>query len=70
MADSPLPPEFRQHVTLTCKANVGGEILYVQIQVLRAVYDDPGVREHIEGAIRLDLMAKILEKWTPVIRVS
>lgn len=69
MAETVLPPEFDRLLLLTCEANVGGERLYMQTEIVEAVYNDSEARKLIEKSIREALMIKILEKWTPVIKV-
>ena len=65
----PLPPEFMRKVTLECRAEVGGEVVVVRVEMVEAVYDEPAVRKAIEENLRIALMVKILEKWTPKIHV-
>ena len=65
----PLPPEFTNQVELSIEVTVGGERLHVQTSVLEAVYNHPDTRALIEKSLRDALMRKILEKWTPVIKV-
>lgn len=69
MAITRLPPEFERQVELYIEVTVGGERLFVQTRCVEAVYNDPAAREQIERMIRSSLMDRILEKWTPVIRV-
>lgn len=69
MAEAGWPPEFYRKVALVCEATVGGEKLQVRIEMPEAAYADEAAREHIESLLRYNLMQKILEKWTPVIRV-
>ena len=64
-----LPFAFTEQVVLSCRATVGGENVEVRISMVRAAYDDPGVREVVENQLRQALMQKILGKWTPKIHV-
>ena len=70
MAEARLPSAFTNQVVLSCRAEVGGEKLEVRVACVEAAYNDPVAREHIEASLRDALMRKILEKWTPVIRVT
>lgn len=70
MTDPSLYPEFRQ-VTLRAKAKVGGEQLFVQMQVAETAWTaSPDLREMCQKQLRSALMDKILEKWSPVITVT
>jgi len=60
---------FSGQVHLSCKAVVGGRELVVQQSVAQPVYDDPDARRAVEHHMRYQLMMKILEHWTPKIRV-
>lgn len=62
--------QFGPQLRLSCKAVVAGEELEVSMSVAEPVYQDPGARELIKQRLRRELMSKILEKWTPVIRVQ
>lgn len=64
------PSEFTDQVSLSCRVKVGGEWLIVQQSIVRAVYEDPAARKVIEDHLRQALMMKILERWTPAIRVA
>lgn len=72
MADrAALPPEFTNKVLLRCEAKVGGEQLVVQQEVVQAVYDSSAdFRKMVHKALREALMYKILEKWTPKIKIE
>lgn len=61
---------FERQVRLSCRATVGGEQLEISATVVEAVYEDPVTREFIEKQLRMALMNKILEKWTPKIHVQ
>ena len=61
--------EFNQTVHLQIRARVAGTHLSVQKTVLQGVYNDPEARKAIEAELRYRFMVKILERWTPVIRV-
>ena len=65
-----LEEQFNRPVDLTITAKVGTERLQVKQTVLQGVYDDPEARKAIEAELRYRLMVKILEKWTPVIKVN
>ena len=64
-----LPDEFFRKVALECRATVGGEVIFVRIELVEAAYNDPVAREHVEASIRHALLEKILEKCPPKIRV-
>lgn len=66
---SGLPDEFFHKVHLECRAEVGGEIVSVSLELVEAAYDDPVARKHIEGSLRQALIQKIMEKCPPKIRV-
>ena len=70
IANPPLPPAFTNRITLTCSAAVGGERLFVQTQIVEAVYNEPNARKAVEESLRRTMMEKILERWTPVIKVE
>lgn len=61
--------EFNRVVELTAEAEAGGRRFYVQQRVLAGVYADPVARKAIDHNLRAALLQKILEHWTPVIRV-
>jgi hypothetical protein len=56
-------------VRLSCKVTIGGREQELSQVVAAAAYDDPEARKLIEKQFRRELMEKILEDWTPVIRV-
>lgn len=58
-----------QRVSLSCQAEVGGEVVTARMTVAQPVWDDPEARQAIERHIRLSLMEQILKKWTPKITV-
>lgn len=60
---------FGGRVMLSCKATVAGEEIQVSMYVAAPVYEDPEARKLVMKQLRFGLMEKILEKWTPVIRV-
>lgn len=60
---------FSERVQLSCTAIVAGEEVQVSMTVVGPVWDDPEPRKLIEQQLRRALMDKILEKWTPKIRV-
>lgn len=62
--------QYGNQLRLSCKAVVAGEELEVSMSVAEPVYDDPEARKLVEKQLRLALMDKILEKWTPVVKVQ
>lgn len=64
---SGIPPDM---VVISCKAKVGDEQVLVQDRMLEVVWNDPAAREAAEKFLRRKLMDAVLEKWTPVIKVS
>ena len=70
IANPPLPAEFTNRITLTCTAKVGGDTLFAQTQIVEAVYNEPNARKAVEESLRRTMMEKILERWTPVIKVE
>ena len=64
------PTEFDRPVYLDITVRVGTERIQVSQTVLQGVYDDPEARKVIEAGLRYQLMVKILERWTPVIKVN
>lgn len=63
----PSSPDPFQQVEVYCEARVGGETLRVQMNVASIAWHDDEAREVIEGGLRMRLMEKILENWTPVV---
>lgn len=61
---------FPDTVVASCTATVGDEELSAQISVPGVVWDDPGARGAIEESLRFKLIAEILKKWTPVIKIE
>jgi hypothetical protein len=61
-------PSFRR-VQMCCEAKVGGETLWVESSVPEDILQDSEAMKHIEHSLRMHLMEKILERWSPVIRV-
>lgn len=57
-------------ITLSCQARVAGEVVRVSVSVVRAAYANEGFRDAVRENLRMELMRKILERWTPVIRVT
>lgn len=64
-----LEDDFNEVVELTVTAEVGGETIICSTHCLAGVYRDQEARKVIEQQLRSILMHKILEKWTPVIKV-
>lgn len=60
---------FGERVQLSCTATVAGEEIQVSMMVAAPVFEDPECLKLIQKQIRQALMDKILEKWTPVIKV-
>lgn len=56
-------------VTLTCEAKVGDEKVQVTQDLLGVVADDAEALKHIKQGLRVRLMYKILEHWTPVVKM-
>jgi len=54
---------------MCCEAKVGGETLWVESSVPEDILQDSEAMKHIEHSLRMHLMEKILERWSPVIRV-
>ena len=64
-----LPDAFLRKVALECRAEVGGEVVSVSVELVEAAYNDPVARAYIEGSLRLSLIEKIVEKYPPKIHV-
>jgi len=60
---------FGRQVYMSCSAMVGGRELRVEQLVVEEVYDDLAARKAVEAHLRHQLMMKILERWTPKIKV-
>lgn len=56
-------------VTLSCEATIGGEKVRVTRDLMGVVADDPEALKHIKQGLRVRLMHKILEYWTPVVKM-
>ena len=57
-------------VTLSCEAKIGDQKVTVREHILEVVYNDPEARKTVEWLLRRKLMDAILEKWTPVVKVT
>jgi hypothetical protein len=57
-------------VRLTCEAEVGDKRFVARLEIPEDVYDDPGTRRVAERSLRMELAAKIVEKFPPEIRAE
>jgi hypothetical protein len=57
-------------VRLTCEAEVGGERLVAHLEIHGDVYDDLGARRIVESSLRMELVAKIVERFPPEVRAE
>lgn len=55
--------------TVYCEASVAGETVYVRQLVPAAALRDPETKKLLTEALRHRLMAEILKKWQPVVRI-